>query len=166
MWKNDKEKYKNTFSTREVWLSIRERHQLYYWHQAVWFKHATPEVLLYHLDCNARETIYRDWMKCWNGNTDAPCALCQESLETLNHLFFVCVYYAQLWEIIIEGVLKDQYTVNWESLIRLIMGDSSWSKIQIFITRYMIWRERNRRKHGESSAPDVFLIKRLDKNMR
>lgn len=43
----------------------------------------------------------------------------------------------------------------------------------MFITRYMlqstihmIWRERNRRRHGESSVPATILIKKLDKNMR
>lgn len=72
-----------------------------------------------------------------------------------------------------KGVLKDQYTVNWGCLIRLITGSLSWSKIQMFITRYMlqstihmIWRERNRRRHGESFVPATILIKRLDKNMR
>ena len=30
----------------------------------------------------------------------------------------------------------------------------------------MIWRERNRRRHGEAEAPAGLLIKLLDKNMR
>lgn len=43
LWKNEKGKYKKVFSTRETWLSIKEKHQLCSWHQAVWFKHATPK---------------------------------------------------------------------------------------------------------------------------
>lgn len=43
LWKNEKEKYKEKFSTKETWLVIREKHQIYDWHKAVWFKHATPK---------------------------------------------------------------------------------------------------------------------------
>ncbi|KAF8099428.1 hypothetical protein N665_0244s0027 [Sinapis alba] len=72
-----------------------------------------------------------------------------------------------------KGVLKDKYNVNWESLIRLTTGSSGWSKIQIFIMRYMlqstvhtVWREQTRKRSGESAVPAMLLIKRLDKNMR
>lgn len=72
-----------------------------------------------------------------------------------------------------KRVLKDQYTVNWDALVNLIAGDLGWSKTKLFIARYMfqssvhiIWRERNRRRHGETPVPAVVLIKRLDKNMR
>lgn len=72
-----------------------------------------------------------------------------------------------------KGVLKDQYTVNWDTLVSLITGDSRWSKTQLFIERYMLqsvvhttWKERNRRRHEEGFVPVVLLIKRLDKNMR
>lgn len=33
-------------------------------------------------------------------------------------------------------------------------------------TVHMIWRERNRRRHGEILVPAMLLINRLDKNMR
>lgn len=72
-----------------------------------------------------------------------------------------------------KGVLKDQYTVNWDALVGLITGASSWSKTKLFIARYMfqstihmVWKERNRRRHGETIAPAPLLIRRLDKNMR
>ncbi|XP_018474005.2 uncharacterized protein LOC108845266 [Raphanus sativus] len=42
LWKNDKGKYKKSFSTKDTWLCIREKHVLYSWHKMIWFKHATP----------------------------------------------------------------------------------------------------------------------------
>lgn len=57
--------------------------------------------------------------------------------------------------------------------MRLTTETSSWNKIKMFITRYMfqssihmIWKERNRRRHGKSYVPATLLVKRLDKNMR
>ena len=39
-------------------------------------------------------------------------------------------------------------------------------KYMLQATVYMLWRERNRRRHGEASAPAELLIKLLDQNMR
>lgn len=71
-----------------------------------------------------------------------------------------------------KGVLREKYTMRWEELMR-IMRDRSRQKMQLFIikymfqaTIYMIWRERNRRRHGELEAPATLLVKLLDKNMR
>ena len=36
----------------------------------------------------------------------------------------------------------------------------------VLIAIHTIWRERNRRRHGEDSVPAVLLIQRLGKNMR
>lgn len=63
--------------------------------------------------------------------------------------------------------------MRWEELMR-IMRDRSRQKMQLFIIKYMfqadclydIWRERNRRRHGEPAAPATLLVKLLDKNMR
>lgn len=173
LWKNDKGKYKKTFSTKETWLSIREKHHLCSWYPAVWFKHATLKYCFITWIAMHGRLSTGDRMQRWNMNVDASCVLCQEPLETLSHLFFDCAYSAQVWEALMKGVLEDQYTVNWERLVSLTTRTSSWSKIKMFITRYMfqstihmIWRERNRRRHGEVSAPATLLVKRLDKNMR
>lgn len=71
-----------------------------------------------------------------------------------------------------KGVLRDKYTVRWEELLR-IMRDSTRRKMHLFLikymfqaTVYMVWREQNRRRHGEVEAPAILLIKLLDKNMR
>ena len=71
-----------------------------------------------------------------------------------------------------KGILKDQYTVGWVAILRLLR-DQTRCKMQLFLIKYMlqaavymIWRERNRRRHGEANAPAELLIKLLDKNMR
>lgn len=79
----------------------------------------------------------------------------------------------QIWEVLMKGVLQGQFTGDWESLIQLTTLRRSWSKINLFVTRYMmqatvhaLWMERNRRKHDEKPTPNEVLVRRLDKNMR
>lgn len=112
-------------------------------------------------------------MKSWNITVDASCVLCQEPLESTTHLFFECAYSAQVWEALMKGILQDQYSVNWENLIRLVTERQSWDKTKIFTVRYAIqlviysiWRERNRRRHGKLAVPASVLSQRLDKTMR
>lgn len=174
LWKNDKGKYKKVFSTRETWFCIREKHNLCSWHKMIWFKHTTPRYAFVTWMAVRGRLSTGDRMKQWNVDADAVCKLCQEPIETLCHLFFDCAYSTQVWEALMKGILRDQYTTRWERLVHMITeGDSSWSKVKIFTVRYMLqstvhmlWRERNKRRHGEPPSPEAVLIKRLDKNMR
>lgn len=87
--------------------------------------------------------------------------------------FFECPYSKKIWEVLVKGVMGDQYTADWESLIRLLSTGSSWDKLGFFAIRHVfqstvhgIWSERNRRRHGEDPSPSMLLIKRIDKEMR
>ena len=71
--------------------------------------------------------------KCW-----CTCLLCQDPLETTNHLFFKCHYSKQVWKALMKGVMWSQFTVEWESLVRLITESSNWSRVKFFISRYML----------------------------
>lgn len=107
-----------------------------------------------------------------NLDGDASCVLCQEPLETIDHLFFKCPYsrQRQVWETLMKGIMH-QFTVEWESMVRLITANVNWSRVNI--SRYIlqstihaIWMERNMRRHNELPSPSEVLIKSLDKNMR
>ena len=57
-----------------------------------------------------------------------------------------------------KSVLRDKFTLRWEEMMR-IMRDTKRRKMHLFLikymfqaTVYMIWRERNRRRHGETEA--------------
>lgn len=71
-----------------------------------------------------------------------------------------------------KGILLNKFTVSWEGIMK-IMRDTSMGKMKLFIIKYvfqasvyMVWRERNRRRHGEDASPIALLIKLIDKNMR
>lgn len=43
LWKSGEDRYKKMFSTSETWQIMRERHQTFEGHKAIWFKHSTPK---------------------------------------------------------------------------------------------------------------------------
>ena len=172
LWVNGKGSYKRSFSSREAWEVIREKHQLCHWHEAVWFKYATPKYSFILWTALKGRLPTGDRMRQWGGNVNISCVLCNEPLETLEHLFFECAYSAQVWGMLMKGILRGAYTERWEGLLR-IMRDLTRGKMQLFLIKYMfqaavymIWRERNRRRHGEAATPSILLAKLLDKNMR
>ncbi|XP_013650778.1 uncharacterized protein LOC106355352 [Brassica napus] len=172
IWKNGKGKFKRSFSTKETWINIRENHILCDWYKAVWFKHATPKYAFVTWIAMRGRLATGERMKCWNTNGDVSCIFCNEPLETLTHLFFECSYSSQVWEALMKGVMNNPYTDRWGRITRL-KTDSSWGKVKLFTVRYALqltvhtlWRERNKRRHGESAVTAPVLIKRLDKAMR
>lgn len=88
------------FSTQETWLNIKEKHQLCSWHPAMQFKHSTPKYLA---SCYVVQAFNPKVRFC-NLDGDASCVLCQEPLETIDHLFFKCPYsrQRQVWETLIN----------------------------------------------------------------
>lgn len=173
LWKNEKGKYKKSFSTKGTWLSIREKYQECHWHKAVWFKGATPKFAFIVWIAIQGRLSTGERMKMWNENVDTTCVLCQEPLETRDHLFFECSYSKQIWENLMKGVMRDRYTTKWDEIVEILTKDAGWGKMELFIARYIwqsaihaIWRERNGRKHDEPPRPMTLLIKHLDKNMR
>lgn len=108
----------------------------------------------------------------WSANINTSCVFCQEPLETVSHLFFQCPLSEQVWSVLAKGVMRDSYTTDWEDLMRFIK-DETKERLLLFTTRYLfqatihsIWRERNRRRHGDVASPPVLLAKLIDKTMR
>ncbi|XP_024009435.1 uncharacterized protein LOC112084518 [Eutrema salsugineum] len=79
---------------------------------------------------------------------------------------------AQVWEALVKGILRDQYTTDWNRILRLA-NNRVFDKVTLFLLRYAIhatmyglWRERNARRHGDTPSPPLRLIKFLDKIVR
>lgn len=111
-------------------------------------------------------------MVLWNANIDTSCILCQALMETVDHLFFDCPFYEQIWMSLARGVMKDRYTSNWSEVVSIIM-DENQDKLLLFTIRYLfqvtvhsIWTEMNRRRHRETASPPALLAKLIEKTMR
>ena len=113
-----------------------------------------------------------DRMVMWNQGIDGRCVLCQQQLETRDHLFFRCTYSSPLWSRLMRQLMGTHYTEVWSN-ISLFMSQSQLSQTQMFLARYvlqttlyMIWRERNSRKHGEKPRPQETLFRVIDRQVK
>ncbi|CAA7032182.1 unnamed protein product [Microthlaspi erraticum] len=111
-------------------------------------------------------------MQTWSPRQNVSCILCQDPLETRDHLFFSCRYSAEIWSALSKGLLGLRYTTIWADLVTII-SDKSQDRIRLFLARYVfqatlhsIWRERNARRHGEQPTPPNQLINTIDKTVR
>lgn len=172
LWRNSRGVYKKFFLSKETWQVIREKHLSCFWSKMVWFKHATPKFSFILWMAMKERLTTGERMSRWGGNVDTACVFCQDPFETLARLFFECPYSSQIWEVLMKGVMGTHYTSNWRSITRAAL-DNTQGKIKLFVVRYVlqaavhtVWRERNRRRHGESPSPGSLLVKLIDKNMR
>ena len=111
-------------------------------------------------------------MHQWNNGVSVTCIFCNNDLETRDHLFFACSFVSRIWKDLAANIFKTRYTSNWHTLLNTI--SAPWSdRTESFVVRYVfqtvaytIWRERNRRKHGEKPTSAPLLIKWVDSQVR
>ncbi|KAG7580838.1 Reverse transcriptase domain [Arabidopsis suecica] len=172
LWKGNNGVFKTSFSTKDTWNHTRTTSNKVAWYKGVWFAKATPK----HAFCVWLAVQNRlstgDRMSHWNSGVDATCVLCNNALETRNHLFFSCGFAAEIWEALAKNIYKSRYTTDWHTTIE--WASHQWqNRIESFLARsilhvatYTIWRERNGRKHGNIPNPPSCLIKWCDKHIR
>lgn len=171
LWRWDSE-YKPKFSTQETWRMTRRSAVHCSWAQGIWFSQATPKFsfMAWLATLNRLSTL--DRVSRWDQNLDTACILCKNAPETRNHLFFQCSFSSMIWEQLAKGILCSSYTEDWDELVEVI-SSATMEKKKLFCLRYAfqavlyaVWRERNRRKHGESAMPSQVLIRLTDKAVR
>ena len=172
LWRNEKDIYKKEFKTSETWQVVREKHQHCDWYKAIWFKHYTPKYsfILWVAMRDRLSTGSR--MAQWDIGVNTSCSFCQDPLESIEHLFFQCSFTSLIWENLARGVLKDSFTARWSEIKRIAM-DENQGRLFLFTIRYLfqtsvhyIWRERNRRRHGEQGSSHCLLTKLIEKTVR
>lgn len=83
------------------------------WHKGVWFPQSTPKysLMLWMAVRNRLQTC--DRMQQWSTSMNTEFVLCKKEHETCPHLFFKCRYSSKVWKNLIGGVMKDDFTVEW-----------------------------------------------------
>lgn len=142
------------------------------WGTSVWFPQATLKFAFMVWLATRNRLATMDRVASWSPGIDTTCCLCKNALETRNHLFFECSVSAHIWKQLTQGILQSSFASNWDAISSLI-SCSSMGKHKRFCLRYVfqttiyiLWRERNRRRHGEAPAPKEVLIKQIDKTVR
>jgi len=71
-----------------------------------------------------------------------------------------------------KQILAANFSTDWNVILRLLT-DNTLDKVRLFLLRYsfqiviyLIWKERNCRRHGDKHTSPIQLIRRLDKDVR
>ena len=110
LWKVNDEKYKNRFSTKTTWELLRTRGANCNWSNGVWFKYATPRFAFLTWLSMHNRLATGDRMLKWGGTVNSACSLCDDPLETRNHLFFECRFSTVVWKNLAKEVMGDEFT--------------------------------------------------------
>ncbi|KAJ9539130.1 hypothetical protein OSB04_031863 [Centaurea solstitialis] len=151
-WMNSRHEPRR-FSVSEVWRSFIGIQEEVPWFNICWFKGHIPKhsfcfwlALLDRLPTQQR-------LAAWNLNDGSlPCPLCNDIMDSRDHLFFQCTYSMAVWD-----RLKDLMTARVMTLLHRQWHPGETRKKCIFVGAvYVIWNERNRRLFANSSMdPDV-----------
>lgn len=170
-WKG-KSGYRKNFSTQDTWKQLRVSHPSCFWSSGIWFSQSTPKFAFVVWLSSRNRLSTLDRVAKWSQGIDSTCVLCKAAQESRDHLFFECVYTAQIWEFITRGILGSLYTNHWSEIIEII-GDKSREKKSLFCLRYAfqsvlyaVWRERNKIRHGDKLMPLETLKRTIEKGIR
>lgn len=126
MWRRESG-FKTKFSTNETWRLLRDKSNHCGWARSVWFSQATPKfsLIAWLAMLNRLSTI--DRISCWCQGVDTTCVLCKSAPETRNHLFFQCSFSSKVWKYLVQGILRNSHTNDWNTILRL-MSDQSMER--------------------------------------
>lgn len=171
LWRRDSG-LKPKFSNHETWKLIRANGDQCAWGRCTWFLQATPKFAFLTWLAMRDRLATMDRVSSWSQEADTTCILFKSAPESRNHLFFECSFALELWEHLMRGILRSSYSAKWDDPLRLLT-DSGMEKKKRFcfrytfqVTLYSLWRERNKRRHGEQALPVRVLSKLTDKAVR
>lgn len=128
------------------------RHDRVGWNDVVWSKTNNPKMAQTAYKALLRRLPTKDRLFKWGITNDCVCALCNESEENHNHLFFTCNYSKYIWCLIKLKLDQNQIVFSLEEEIDHLrsvwIGKEVGMKlacIAITAVIWSIWKERNRR---------------------
>lgn len=82
------------------------------------------------------------------------CVFCGERNESRDHLYFACPYTSTVWMNVAESLLAENITPDWVDTITSLLEtsrsgmDTILLRLVFLISIYVLWKERNSRRHG------------------
>ncbi|XP_048634095.1 uncharacterized protein LOC125608177 [Brassica napus] len=170
LWKNSSSDYREWFSAVDTWHLIRHTRPTQEWSKVIWFPQGVPRFSFITWLAVKNRLSTGDRMRTW-GHTQG-CIFCGEPNETRDHLFFACPYTFTVWIEVVGTLLGRDPDPYWENTLdhlthhRFDFLTSILIRLVFQVTIYMVWRERNDRKHMKNPRQASQLAKVIDKPVR
>ena len=135
-WKDGVEVWKfsgSKYYVTKVWEEIRPRQERVDWHRLLWTPFAIPRHIVITWMALLNKLPTMDRLAAWGLEVSGICQLCQDGMESRNHLFFGCSFSRGVWKTILElcGLKRDVSNwfaeLNWA--VRKLKGKSLISLI-------------------------------------
>ena len=148
---------------------IRVHYAIMSWSKVVWFPLGVPrfEFIAWLAIRNILST--GDRMRAWD--QVQGCLFCGEPNETRDHLYFACPHTYTIWLEVIVTLLGRPSDPDWEIMLQhLVTLRFEWLtyillRLVFQAAIYIIWRERNDRKHGKKLRQANQLAKVIGKTL-
>lgn len=143
-------KLSSKYSTSEIYKELKGTEAMAPWATIVWAGRGIPRhnLLTWLFVLNRCPT--RDRIASWGLQTDTACLLCNQAVESRDHLFNLCPYSWTIW-VEISRRCNLQPMQNWDqtlSQLQCLQGDKTAKKLTLLCwqsTIYWVWQERNKR---------------------
>ncbi|XP_048622938.1 uncharacterized protein LOC125592010 [Brassica napus] len=151
LWKRGPNEFRKIFSTADTWQQIRTHSPTTAWSKVIWFSLGVPRFGFITWLAIRNKLSTGDRMRAW-GLTQG-CLFCGEPNESRDHLFFACPYTYTLWLEVVGTLMGRPPDPDWETTLHLLATHNFdrlayvLLRLVFQVTIYMIWRERNDKKH-------------------
>lgn len=160
----------NNFSYASAWDVSRVRYPNFELYDVLWHQFHCPKWSYCLYKALSGKLLTRDRMLRFGMIQDAKCTLCDQGLESHEHLFFECPFSCYIWSCCMLkmgcssrtsfGSINDEAAAMQQKfkrknklfvLSRLVLAGATW----------LIWKERNNRVFQKISSSKVEVVRRL-----
>ncbi|XP_071700004.1 uncharacterized protein [Rutidosis leptorrhynchoides] len=150
-----------------IWESIRPRACKVSWFDVVWFNQCIPKHAFVMWLLMGERLKTQDRLKPWEirANPVLTCVLCNEIMDSHDHLFFKCGFSEKVWRKVLGLIRVDVGGYDWKRCRDAIASAARGRGVNWIVAKlcfgacvYHIWQERNSRlfKRGKMSEEQLF----------
>ena len=110
----------------------------------------------------------KDRLISWGIDINRDCCLCQEELETRNHIFFGCSYSRSIWGMLLSLCGINKVIGDWSEELQWAIQNlkgrnlaSTLLKVAWKAFIYQVWKERNGRLHGNTARINLQVLEAI-----
>lgn len=143
---------KSAFNSSTVWNDVKETRPRVQWRHLVWYSNSIPKHSFILWLAIRGKLLTQDRMQAWQNMGNSSCAFCGSQWDSLNHLFFECLFCQEIRDYFLQMGVEIDKNIAWADLVDVISHKWRGKSLVIIINKivlsslvYYIWQERNLR---------------------